>query len=65
MGPFNLVGTLYNGLLTLREISDYVYDQEVSNADAESAVEDAEWVLSKLRGFHARDFESFPLLPPP
>ena len=62
--PFTLVSLQYNGLLTLRARSDYVYPATVSKSDAADAVTDAEWVLRKLRDFKPSDFKSFPLAPP-
>ena len=62
-GGFRHVGVQYQRLLAKRVQSDYKLDSEVLRADAEIALQDANWVVSHLVKLKDKDFKSFPLFP--
>lgn len=54
--PFKVVAPAYNALVSGRINSDYIYGVTVSKKKATEAVQNAEWVLSKLQGFTTADY---------
>lgn len=61
---FKSVSRQYRRLHIMRVRSDYVFSSEVSRQEAERALNDAEWVASRLKNIPDIDFRSFPLAPP-
>ena len=53
----------YKRLHISRVKSDYNYSAEVARQEAVRALEDAEWVASRLASIPNRDFSSLPLAP--
>ena len=60
---FKRLGFQYQRLFITRVKSDYNYSTEVTRQEAVRALEDAEWVASRLASIPNRDFKSLPLAP--
>ena len=57
------VGLQYRRLHITRVRSDYRYSAEVARQEAERALDDANWVASRLTSIPEREFKSLPLAP--
>ncbi len=57
------VGAQYRRLHITRVKSDYRYSAQVARQEAERALDDADWVASRLTGIPEREFRSLPLAP--
>lgn len=60
---FKSVGAQYRRLHIARVKSDYRYSAPVARQEAERALNDADWVASRLTSIPAREFRSLPLVP--
>ena len=58
---FKSVGAQYRRLHITRVKSDYRYSAEVARQEAERALDDADWVASRLTSIPEREFRSLPL----
>ena len=57
------VGVQYRRLHITRVKSDYSYSGEVARQEAERALDDADWVASRLTGISKKEFRSLPPAP--
>ena len=57
------VGIQYRRLHITRVKSDYRYSAEVARPEAERALDDADWIASRLTNIPEREFKSLPLAP--
>ena len=60
---FKSVGAQYRRLHITRVKSDYRYSAQVVRQEAERALDDADWVASRLTSIPDREFKSLPLVP--
>lgn len=60
---FKRVGIQYRRLHITRVKSDYRYSAEVARQEAERALDDADWLASRLASIPDRHFKSLPLAP--
>ena len=58
---FKSVGAQYRRLFLTRVNSDYNYSAEVARQEAERAIDDADWVASRLAEIPNQEFRSLPL----
>ena len=61
LSSFKKLSPAYNGLLTLRTSSDYVYTVAIDRTAALSAVDQAKWLLGELSKIPDADFKAHPI----
>lgn len=61
--PFRSLVAQYRRLHIARVKSDYRYSAQVARREAERALDDADWVTSRLSGIRDREFRTLPLAP--
>ena len=60
---FKSIAAQYRRLHLARVKSDYRYSAQVARQEAERALDDADWVTSRLSGIPDREFRTLPLAP--